>query len=319
MSPAHAEVIVLAAPSEGDQYYAEVKGDIFDFHVTFARAIKQHGDHPVILVGENAYNDYVNALGQGHVALAPMLDIWMRDFSTSNVTNPVMFRYSAAGQGGDQAAADEVQDIFARYLESVNLSFGETDLINDGGNFVDDYAGNVIVSNKFLRDNDLSENEAREILQSFEGIENVAFIEADEQGGLEHADGVVSFIDTNTLMINSYPEDPAYAEQLKKDLMRGLPGVEIHEIVTPYDNSAIHDERFGSACGLYTNALVTPNNIYLPQFNIPEDEIALSQVKSITSRNVVPVRSDQVCHMGGGVRCMSWQLRGYNADALLSN
>lgn len=150
-------------------------------------------------------------------------------------------------------------------------------------------------------------------LRKFVGVKNIAFIDSDEQGGLEHADGVVSFVDTNTLIINSYDEDPDYVKKLKVDLASGLPGVTIHEIVTPYDDSDIHEQRFGSACGLYTNALVMPYRIYFPQFGIPEDKIALEQVRAATTREVVPVSSHQVCSMGGGVRCMSWQLGGDNA------
>ena len=65
-----------------------------------------------------------------------------------------------------------------------------------------------------------------------------------------------------------------------------MPGVTIHEITTTYDGSEIHDDRFGSACGLYTNALVTPERVYLPQFGIPEDEVALAQVRAATDRTV---------------------------------
>ena len=255
--------------------------------------------------------------GRDKVLIVPMPDIWMRDFGTANAVQPVMFRYTAAGQGGKQEDADTVQEKIAMLAEEAGLSFTETDLFNDGGNFVDDYAGNAVVSRKFLRDNNLSEEKARKSIRALTKVKNIAFIEADEQGGLEHADGVVSFVDTNTLIINSYPDDPEYAEQLKNDLRRGLPGVEIHEIVTPYDGSNIYDKRFGSACGLYTNALVTPDRVYLPQFGIPEDDIALKQTRAATSREIVPVFSNHVCQMGGGVRCMSWQLRQENAKKLL--
>jgi len=254
--------------------------------------------------------------------VAPMGDIWARDFTLSNASNPVMFRYTAAGQGGGAAGqreADAVQEQFALFAEQAGLSFGVTDLLNDGGNFVDDNAGNVVVSRKFLRDNLFTEDQARAALRRLPGIAHVAFIESDEQGGLEHADGVVAFVDINTLIVNSYAEDPAFACKLRADLERGLPGVVIHEIVTPHDGARVYDERFGSACGLYTNALVTPHRIYLPQFGIPEDEIALRQVRAATRREVVPVPSQMVCHMGGGVRCMSLQLRGANAAALLKH
>ena len=313
------ELIVLAAPITGDQYYAGVADDIFHFHVQYARQIENH-DNVLILADKGAYDRYAEALGGDKVALAPMADIWVRDYGLSNAERPVMFRYTAAGQSGrkqGQRMADSVQDDLATLAERAGLKFRETDLLNDGGNFVDDYAGNAVVSRKLLRDNDLTEEQARAALRELTGVKNVAFIESDEQGGLEHADGVVAFVAANTLIVNSYDDYPGYARELRDDLERGLPGVIIHEIVTPYDDSKIYDNRFGSACGLYTNALVTPNRVYLPQFGVPEDEIAIEQVGAATTREIVSVPSHQVCHMGGGVRCMSWQLRGENANALL--
>ena len=313
------ELIVLAAPAANDPYYSKVAGDIFDFHVAYARQIAIH-DRVLVLTDANSYPRYAAALGEGRVAVAPMADIWARDYGLSNAADPAMFRYTAAGQGGGargQGEADHVQGRFAALAKAAHLQFRETDLLNDGGNLVDDYAGAAVVSRKFLRDNRLTEDSARAALRQQLGLKNVAFIDSDEQGGLEHADGVVAFVDTNVLLINSYPEDAAYARKLRDDLTRGLPGVALHEVVTPYDGSRIYDARFGSACGLYTNALVTPDRVYLPQFGIPQDEVALRQVRAATHKDVVPVPSARVCQMGGGVRCLSWQVRGDNAAALL--
>ncbi len=313
---AQAELIVLASPSLGDGYYQDMEDDIFDFHIGFAEQILSK-DRVLVLTDKTRAPDYIDALGQEHVLIMPMLDIWMRDFTLSNATDPIMFRYTAAAQD-NQSASDEVQELFYEFISKAGLRFKESDLLNDGGNFVDDYYGNVVISTKFLKDNNISETKARKLLTRHSSINNVAFIEADEQGGLEHADGVVSFIDKNKLIINSYPEDPDYAKQLKSDLKRGLPGVKIHEIATPYDDSEIYDDRFGSACGLYTNALVTRNRVYLPQFGTAEDKTVLTTVQALTSKEVVPVNSKGVCFMGGGVRCMSWQVRGDNANRLLS-
>ncbi len=314
------ELIVLAAPRAGDPYYADRAEDIFDFHVAYARQIEGRDD-VLILTDAETYPDYAKALGEHRVAIAPMDDIWMRDFAPSNAADPVMFRYTAAGQGGGRAGqrdADAVQETLAGIIDEMGLSYRASDLLNDGGNFVEDGAGRAVVSRKFLRDNALNETDARAALKSLAGAEHVAFIEADEQGGLEHADGVVAFVAPNVLVVNSYPEDPDYAAALRADLEAGLPGVVIREIVTPYDASDIHDERFGSACGLYTNMLATPERIYFPQFGVPEDQKALAQMRQWTDKEVVPVRSDTVCPMGGGVRCMSWQTRGDNAKRLLS-
>lgn len=315
------ELIVLAAPLTGDPYYARVRNEILDFHVGFAQQIAGRDD-ALVLVDEGMYHRYAEAIGQDRVALVPLGDIWARDFGLANSARPVLFRYTAAGQGGGrsgQADADAVQGELADLLEEAGLDYVLTDLLNDGGNYVDDGAGHAIVSRKFLRDNGLNEAAGRRALHLVAGVDHVAFIEADEQGGLEHADGVVAFVDVNTVIVNAYPDDPDYAQALHADLRRGLPGVRIHEIVAPYDGSQIVDARFGSACGLYTNALVTSDRVYLPQFGIPEDRIAMEQVQAITSKEVVPVQSGQVCAMGGGVRCLSWQLRGENALALLAH
>ena len=265
----NAELIVLASPQSQDKYYAEKIDDIFDFHVDYAKKIIQNGDNVMILTDQQLYPDYVKALGKQHVTIAPMQDIWMRDFSSANPNQPVLFRYTAAGQGGTkkaQAISDDVQSDFKAYSQKAGLKFTQTQLLNDGGNWVEDGYGNAVLSTKFLADNHLTETQARAQLIRLTGAKHIAFIEADEQGGLEHADGVVSFIDQNTLVINTYPEDPEYAKQLKIDLKRGIPNIKIHEITTPYDGSEIYDEKFGSACGLYTNMLVTPERIYFPQF-----------------------------------------------------
>ncbi len=312
------ELIVLAAPRSEDAYYAPRAEAIFDFHVDYARAI-QTNDDVLVLADAGNYARYVEALGKAAVTIAPQDDIWMRDFGLSNTAAPARLRYTAAGQGGGrdgQAGADDVQATLDTVMSEAGLAFTSARFLNDGGNLVDDYAGRAVISRKFLRDNRLTETAARTRLIEALGLTHIAFIEADEQGGLEHADGVVAFIGANTLVINRYPEDADYAAALRADLEAGLPGVVIHELPTPYDGSDIYDDRFGSACGLYTNMLVTPQRIYLPQFGIPEDAEALKIVRGLTAKQVVPVSSAGVCGMGGGVRCMSWQLRGDNAARL---
>jgi agmatine/peptidylarginine deiminase len=312
------ELIVLAAPLADDDYYAEVAGDIFDFHIAYAKAI-QKNDDVLVLTDAETHASYAAELGEGAVVIAPQNDIWTRDFGLASAAAPMAFRYTAAGQAGakkPQAQADSVQAAFTALLERAGLEYRRTTLLNDGGNFVEDGAGRIVVSRKFLRDNKLSETAGRAALMRETGALHVAFIEADEQGGLEHADGVVAFIEPNVLVINTYSEDPDYAATLKADLSAGLPGVTLYEIVTPYDGSAIYDEKFGSACGLYTNMLVTPSRIYLPQFGIPEDAEARRALASWTDKEIVPVASGAVCRMGGGVRCMSSQYRGAAARRL---
>lgn len=307
---ARGQLILLAAPILDDPYYASEADAIIDFHIAFANSIAAP-DHVLVLAGPDSVDIYAEALGRDRVSAATMEDIWVRDFGIMDAGSSVMARYTAAGQGGGrkgQRDADAVQETHAAFLESTDIMPVASDLLNDGGNWVYDGAGNAVVSTKFLADNDMSEDEASAALRAATGARHIAFIEADEQGGLEHADGVVSFIDEGVLVVNEYAEDPAYEKQLLADLRRSLPDVAIHSIVNAYDGSNIYDAKFGSACGLYTNALVTHHAVYLPQFGIPEDAQAIATVTALTDKQVIPVASQQVCHMGGGVRCMSSQI-----------
>ncbi|MCL9781711.1 agmatine deiminase family protein [Vibrio sp. S4M6] len=316
-----AELIVLASPPDSSGYYHQHVDDIVDFQINYAKHILDNDDDVLILTANEFYKTYVKALGKDHVLVFPMDDIWMRDFTLTNPGGtPIAFRYTAEGQAGNphpQEVADEVQDTFFQLVEDADLHYKETDLLNDGGNVVDDYAGNVIMSTKFLRDNHLNEDQARTKLKALMGAKHIAFIEADELGGLEHADGVASFVDENTVVVNDYPTDQAYTKELKDELKRQLPGVHVVAIAAPYDANSTVDPKFPSACGLYTNMLVTPDSIYFPQFGIPEDKIAIKQLQAVTDKKIVPVSSQSICGMGGGVRCMSLQLRGENAQRLM--
>ncbi len=310
------ELIIVAAPRTQDPYYAGVRKDIIAFHRGYGAAV-QKGDDFLVLTDIDHYADYVAALGPESVVVAPQEDIWIRDFGLSNVTAPVLFHYTAEGQGGGrngQSEADHVQSVFKALVKQAGLIFSVSQWRNDGGNYVDDYAGRIIISRKFLRDNSLTEATGRARILDETGARHVAFIDADTQGGLEHADGVVAFIAPNVVVLNRYPEDPDYAARLRADLEAGLPGVTLHELIAPYDGSETYDRRFEPACGLYTNMLVTPERIYLPQFGIREDSIALNSVRAWTEKEVIPVPAQGVCHLGGGLRCLSWQLRGDAAE-----
>lgn len=314
------ELVVLAAPRSDDPYYADMTGVIRAFHLRFARLLLEHGDEVLVLTDAAGRAPYAEALGPQRVLAEPMSDIWLRDFGTANPQRPVLFTYTPAGQGGGATGARDaryVQAAFTALARRAGIEYKATGLLNDGGNWVEDGEGMAVASTKFLRDNGLDAAAARRALRELTGAGQVAFIEADEQGGLEHADGVVSFLAPGVLLVNHYPEDPAYDRALVAALKEGLPGVAIHRMPTAHDTGATLDPRFGSACGLYANALVTPERVYLPQFGVAEDALALAVVRAATDKAVVPAPSGGVCGMGGGVRCLTMQLRGENAARLL--
>ena len=111
----HSEVIVLAAPPVTDNYYAEATEDIIQFQIEYAKKIIDNDDQVIIFSHDTYKHIYADAIGKERVVAYSMQDIWMRDFSLSYISDPVLFRYTSAAQGTGkegQQEADFVQDTF---------------------------------------------------------------------------------------------------------------------------------------------------------------------------------------------------------------
>ncbi|SUP60877.1 Peptidylarginine deiminase and related enzymes [Weissella viridescens] len=54
--------------------------------------------------------------------------------------------------------------------------------------------------------------------------------------------------------------------------------------------------------------LTTETQILVPQYALPEDEAVLKQVRTHTTKQVIPVPVDDIATMGGSVHCLTWYL-----------
>ena len=129
-----------------------------------------------------------------------------------------------------------------------------------------------------------------------------------------HADGVVSFIDTDVLVIADYC-DAAYYKLVKDAVEEVFPYLTIIKMPcmsAKKDTSKKkkpHWRGFSSAVGAYVNILLTDSSVYVPQFGKANlDSKALEIVRKNTYRRVVSVHTERLSHMGGSIRCMSWQI-----------
>jgi len=93
------------------------------------------------------------------------------------------------------------------------------------------------------------------------------------------------------------------------------PTIEIIEVKVEFDDSVW--DGYYSACGINLNATVTNDHIYVPVFASPDDQQVIELISSHTDKLVHPVNAQDVCFMGGSVRCSSWQIEGENARKLV--
>lgn len=307
-------LLVLSAPSIHDPYYKPAFQRIVDFQINYAKSILGN-DNVVILVDEDTKPYFTGKVPEDILLVDNVRDIWMRDFTTVNPIKPVQFIYTWASMSEKQSKA--VQKSFSRFAVRYQIQRAKTDLMIDGGNLVDDYAGRVITTTRFMEDNELSYDEAKQELKMVLGAKEVAILEPDEEV-LAHSDGMVSWVDKNTLLVNDYSKTPSFRTTVMDELKTSFPSAKIVEVPVEYKtNPKGQWDGFESACGVNLNATVTHNNIYVPTFNMPHDQKALSIIKQNTSKKVIPINAESVCPMGGSVRCLTWQVAGENAGKLI--
>ena len=307
-------LLVLSAPSISDNYYSSAFQLIVDFQINYAKSILGH-DNVVVIVDSATKQYYENYLPADILITADVFDIWIRDFSTINPLNPIQFKYTSASMTLQESL--EVQNSFNAFANKYNIKRSNTNLLLDGGNITDNYAGKAITTTRFMEDNNLSYSAAKRELKTLLNATEIGIIESDEKV-LAHSDGMVMWLGKNTLLVNDYSSDTAFKTLVMDELTRSFPNTTIIEVPVQYTKNAPGQwEGFESACGVNLNSVLTFKNIYVPVFNMSHDQEALNIIRANTTKNVIPVNAENVCPMGGSVRCLTWQLVGENANKMI--
>jgi agmatine/peptidylarginine deiminase len=301
-------LIVISAPSINDPYYKDNFQRIIDFDIQFAKSILGK-DNVVVLVDKETLSYFKDKLPKDVLLEAYVNDIWIRDFSTVHPSKMIKFAY-------DRPDTPSIDKSFRAFTKENELHFKESNLKIDGGNVVDNNNGKLILTDKIMERNpQLTTPSLISKLKQELGATEIAIIPMDEEY-LGHSDGMVMFVDENTVIMNNYKGDPSFKNSVLSTLRKGLPHAKIVEI-----DGAGYGEAYGayaSACGIYVNSVVTYNYIYMPIFGkAAEDNAAMQTIQSNTNKTVVTVNAKNVCFLGGNTRCLSWQITGDNARKII--
>lgn len=303
-------LIVIAAPSIHDPYYAEVFDQIIEYDIQFATAVIGR-DKIVVLADKDTMPRLKGRLPADVLLEADVEDIWLRDFAPFSPSRMIQFTYQPRYL--DAADSQLTQAGFDGLASQYGLRFERSNLILDGGNLVD-HNDKAIVTARVLEDNpQLTRDEIVAALKSALGLAHLAIIPEEEGEATGHSDGMVLWASADTLLVNIYPEP--FRTQVLTALSDGLPDVKVVEVEANYSSDLWKD--FASACGLNVNAIATSRYFYVPVFGNKSDDSFLATLKLYTDREIVPINAEGVCFMGGSVRCLSWQMTGENAQKLI--
>ena len=232
-------------------------------------------------------------------------DIWLRDFMPVRRGDGkfVSFRYEPFYlKKTPQLRTDFCRDISGQFW-IFNPDFGHiiySDINLDGGNVVlSPSKSKAVVSDRVFPEN--PKWERNKLVQELEKLLEARVIIIPSLSGdlTGHADGMVRFVDDNTVIGNETSYQNGLEQRIKAVLEReGLSVIDF-----PY-----YPSTGDSAAGCYLNFLETAKHIFLPVFGRDMDETAMESAKRLFPKTVVPVRMDEVAADGGCLNCISWEL-----------
>lgn len=113
-----------------------------------------------------------------------------------------------------------------------------------------------------------------------------------------HADGMVRFVNENTVVTNAPLSPYGFEAKVKKSLQN----YGFNVIDFPYFYS-----KGDSAIGCYLNFLETEQAIFLPVFSVDTDNKAVQTAKHICHKAIIPVNINEIAADGGLLNCISWE------------
>lgn len=189
----------------------------------------------------------------------------------------------------------------------------EKDLVLDGGNVVH-YGNKIVVCDKVLAENKNKTKKeiTRELRQALR-VNNIVYIPTQENDLFGHADGIVRFIDSKTIIINRYRKEDSKFEKELRTVLQKLKLNIVELPYNPYKNKSIIQ-----ANGVYINFLQMKGKIFFPVFGLKEDEEAIKLISSYFPKSkIYPIDSNEIANDGGVLNCISWNIKDNYPDKII--
>ena len=226
-------------------------------------------------------------------------DYWCRDYMPIQVNETKFVQYVYAPDYLQNKENKRYITDPTATLHDLAIQPVKTNLIIDGGNIIK-CPDKVIMTEKVLIENkNITRNKVVAILeQLFEC--SIVFLPWDKSETYGHADGIVRWVDGNTVLLTAYEMSRFFANKFLKELERNF-----NVIVMKYSTRPRNREHSWA----YINFLQTKNVIIVPAFNIKEDEHALLQIEKAFPDYkgcIEPVDISSIICYGGGLNCITW-------------
>ncbi len=232
-------------------------------------------------------------------------DIWAVDYMPVQISkdNFVQFTYNPdyLQPKKYQKTISDVDSI----CKAINLTTIKSKLIIDSGN-VSKTTDKVIMCDKVFHENKhISERELIKQLKELFQVDKLFFVPWDINDFTGHADGMVRFIDNDTVLINDYSKENA---EFQRCFRMSLHNAGLDWVELPY-NPPI-DPTMTSAKGLYLNYLQMKQAVIVPTFKTKFDDKAVKVLEQVfKGQTIATVDSNELADEGGILNCITWNIQ----------
>jgi agmatine deiminase len=235
-------------------------------------------------------------------------DIWARDYMPIQVndTKFIEIRYDPDYLQGNSEKKDtrEIKTYPDIVCDSIGLRTIKTDIILDGGNVVKS-DNTIILTDKVVWENQrhYSEKQLIKKLHELFEVDRVVIIPWDEECDYGHADGMLRFINPETVMISGFYETTD--EEFKKQILKTL-----EEAGLNWDWLRCSEKEVEKNIA-YINFLQTKDLIIVPSLNKPEDDVAIEQISKhfpnyAAKKRIDKVDMREIVRYDGALNCITW-------------
>ena len=258
------------------------------------------------------YEHFVAQLKQYHEVRALELpDIWVRDFlPMQNVKTGELYQLFF-----DPRYANYTPKFAAAIRAQVQGAFPHAkpcEVRMDGGNIVlspDKKCAICLEKQTIFRKADLAKKaHVEQELKRALGVEEILWLPQQIGDKIGHIDGYIQFLGDFLMEGTMELYDGLATETLLNDkgadMLRGYEKFERIALWCQFD-----EDDWLSAKGIYVNFLETSRAVFVPQFNLPQDDKVIGIMSEYTRKPLVRVDCSQIAEYGGAVHCLT---REYN-------
>lgn len=231
-------------------------------------------------------------------------DIWCRDYMPVQTESGklIQFKYDPSYLKGKKEWEESRSDV-KEICEKNNIVATESDINLDGGNVLI-CDGRAIISDRIFTENPTYDktslvNELTKLLEC--EIIIIPAINGDYTG---HADGMVRFVNRNTILGNRMADEYKYWQ---KGMQKVLETYNLTYIDLPFLTDIKDSKHPESAIGIYVNYLEVNDLIVAPIFNREEDKQVIEILKNaFPNKQIETINYNDVAQEGGLLNCTTW-------------